>query len=565
MFCDRAAPAPLRTNAHRLATQILDDVTTTPNCPVLLQPAAIENVTSHLIDRWVAVQPMPCDGTAMTRQKNDFHAPHDADPEITLAALAAQLAAGETSSAALVQSALARGEQEGVENVFTQLDVANAQQQELEQDALRADGRAPSRWAGIPITVKDLFDLAGQTTMAGSRVLSSRAPASANAPAIQHLLDAGFVVLGKVNMTEFAYSGLGLNAHYGTPVNPWSGEMARIPGGSSSGAGASVAGGIVPASIGTDTGGSVRIPAALCHLVGFKPPSAAVSTEGAVPLSATLDSVGPLANSVACCRVLASIMSAGHICPSTVSGEAASLPPLSGRRLLLPVASSTRDCALWRQLDPQVQSRFEQSVQRLVEAGVEIIREPVPLFDDVLESGVQGTIVGFESSQWHREMISHSADQYDPRVLSRMLGGFDVTDEAYKIALAKRDVLIDRFAGLMKDFDAVIWPTTAIVAPTFDELQDDKEYGRINQLMLRNTSIGNTLDSAAVTIPLPITAAAESTADSLDSDLDSDAETLLDDRDRMPAGFMLLQSRERCDHLLAVAESLEPVIRYINL
>ena len=129
----------------------------------------------------------------MTRQKNDFHAPHDADPEITLAALAAQLAAGETSSAALVQSALAKGEQEGVENVFTQLDVANAQQQALEQDALRADGRAPSRWAGIPITVKDLFDLAGQTTMAGSRVLSSRAPASANAPAIQHLLDLSLI------------------------------------------------------------------------------------------------------------------------------------------------------------------------------------------------------------------------------------------------------------------------------------------------------------------------------------------------------------------------------------
>jgi len=479
----------------------------------------------------------------MMVKKNDFQSP----PDVTLAALAAQLQKGETSSAALVDQALEKCAQERAANVFTQLDVDSAKQQAQQQDALRAAGRAPSCWAGIPITVKDLFDLAGKTTAAGSRVLTSRAPASRNATAIQYLLDAGFVVLGKVNMTEFAYSGLGLNAHYGTPVNPWSGSSARIPGGSSSGAGASVSGGIVPASIGTDTGGSVRIPAALCHLVGFKPPSAAISNDGVVPLSATLDSIGPLANSVACCKALASIMSGGQICPTAVSGESASLPTSEGLRLLLPIGSSSRESALWQLLDPQVQSRFEQSVQRLQDAGVEVVREPIPLFDDVLESGVQGTIVGFECSQWHRELISNSSEQYDPRVLSRMLGGFDVSEESYQNALRKRELFIDGFSNLMADFDAVIWPTTAIVAPTFDALQEDSEYGRINQLMLRNTSVGNTLDSAAVTVPLPVTAVTQN---------------IDDEREGMPAGFMLLQSRERCDHLLAIAECLEPVIRY---
>jgi len=209
------------------------------------------------------------------------------------------LKSAQLTSEDLVTSALARAGETALEQVFTAIYAESALQQARAMDALRASGDEPSPWAGIPITVKDLFDMAGETTLAGSRVLAGKSTAEQTAPCIQHLIDAGFIILGKVNMTEFAYSGLGVNPHYGTPVNPYSGQQQRIPGGSSSGGGVSVATGLVAASIGTDTGGSVRIPAALCNLTGYKPASAGVPKSGVIPLSETLDSVGPLANSVA--------------------------------------------------------------------------------------------------------------------------------------------------------------------------------------------------------------------------------------------------------------------------
>jgi aspartyl-tRNA(Asn)/glutamyl-tRNA(Gln) amidotransferase subunit A len=192
-----------------------------------------------------------------------------------------------------------------------------------------AAGAAPSPYAGIPISIKDLFDVAGQETRAGSRVLAGRPHATVDAPAVARLRAAGFVIVGRTNMTEFAYSGLGINAHYGTPRNPWQREQGRIPGGSSSGAAVGVADGMVSFGLGSDTGGSCRIPAALCGITGFKPTARRVPREGAVPLSSSLDSIGPLANSVACCAAIDAIIADAS---AQDAEQARSVPALPGLR-----------------------------------------------------------------------------------------------------------------------------------------------------------------------------------------------------------------------------------------
>src|SRR5215468_8861993 len=220
----------------------------------------------------------------------------------TIAALRERLARGETSSEALVRAALARIEDRSGEGAatFTRVYAARALDAARKADALRRRGAAPLSLCGIPVSVKDLFDVAGEPTLAGSVVLRGAAPAARDADAVARLRSAGAIVIGKTNMTEFAFSGLGLNPHYGTPRSPWDRVTGRIPGGSSSGAAVSVSDGMAAVGIGTDTGGSVRIPAAYCGLVGFKPTARRVSREGVVPLSATLDSVGPIARTVAC-------------------------------------------------------------------------------------------------------------------------------------------------------------------------------------------------------------------------------------------------------------------------
>ena len=229
----------------------------------------------------------------------------------TIDQLAADLAAGSTTSLQLTEAALARAQDPAGEGarVFTLIDAERARAAAQASDLLRAAGIVRSPLEGIPVSVKDLFDIAGQTTTAGSAVLKNAAPAARNAPAIDRLIAAGAVIVGRTNMTEFAFSGLGLNPHYGTPKNPWDRkDGGRIPGGSSSGAAVSVTDGMAVVGIGSDTGGSVRIPSALCGLTGFKPTQRRVPTEGALPLSTTLDSIGPLAASVRCCAIVDAVL-----------------------------------------------------------------------------------------------------------------------------------------------------------------------------------------------------------------------------------------------------------------
>src|SRR5438132_12826515 len=226
----------------------------------------------------------------------------------TLPALAADLAAGRTTSRELVEAALARiadPEGEG-RRVFVKVYDAAARAAADAQDRLRKAGYVASPLAGIPVSIKDLFDVAGEVTLAGSQALDDTPPAEADAPIVARLKAAGAVIIGRTNMTEFAFSGVGINPHYGTPGNPY--DRSLIPGGSSAGAPISVADGMAAVAIGTDTGGSVRIPAALCGLVGFKPTQYRVPREGATPLSTTLDSVGPVGLSVACCALTDAVM-----------------------------------------------------------------------------------------------------------------------------------------------------------------------------------------------------------------------------------------------------------------
>src|SRR5690242_14694874 len=264
----------------------------------------------------------------------------------TVTSLAAAPAAGRTTSRALVEEALSRIADPGGEGrrCFVRVYGDTARKAADAQDRLRAAGYVASPLAGLPVSIKDLFDVAGEVTLAGSKALDDRPPATADAPVVARLRAAGAVLIGRTNMTEFAFSGIGINPHYGTPGNPF--DRRRIPGGSSSGAPISVVDGFAAVAIGTDTGGSVRIPAAFCGIVGFKPTQKRVPREGATPLSTTLDSIGPLGRSVACCAVTDAILAAED--PVVPPAH-----PVAGLRLGVP-----RTLVL-DELDREVGSAFE--------------------------------------------------------------------------------------------------------------------------------------------------------------------------------------------------------------
>src|SRR5437899_11750122 len=252
-------------------------------------------------------------------------------PYPTLAQLADGLAAGATSARKLVEECLTRIADPAGEGprAFIHVDRDAAIEAADAMDRLRKVNAAPSRFAGIPVSIKDLFDISGQVTRAGSRALEDSAPAEADAPVVARLRRAGFIVIGRTNMTEFAYSGIGINPHYGTPKSTWNRKEGHVPGGSSSGAAVSIADRMACGALGTDTGGSCRIPAAYNGIVGFKPTQRRVPLDGGVPLSFTLDSFGPLARSVGCCAVLDAVLANETVQP---------LPPrpIKGMRLALP-------------------------------------------------------------------------------------------------------------------------------------------------------------------------------------------------------------------------------------
>jgi aspartyl-tRNA(Asn)/glutamyl-tRNA(Gln) amidotransferase subunit A len=356
-----------------------------------------------------------------------------------------------------------------------------------------ADARAKSGISlgvldGAIVSIKDLFDVKGEPTRAGSRILSDAPPATADAPVVRRLRAAGAVIVAKTGMSEFAFSGVGMNPHYGTPGNP--ADRARVPGGSSSGAAVSAADRMCEIAIGTDTGGSCRIPAGLCGIVGYKPSKQRVPTEGAFPLSYSLDSIGPLTRTVEDCAK-------GDAVIAGIDDAPLNPAPVAGLRLGVPRGMLTTE---W---DNTVGTRFGAARKKLSEAGARVTDEPMPLVDEMVAVNAKGGFAPAEAFAVHRERLARHAAEYDPNVRVRIERGGKVTAADYVEMMQARTRLVRAMDAQLSGFDAWIMPTTAIVAPTIAEMQDTNTFNTKNMLLLRNTLTWNFFDNCSISIPIP--------------------------------------------------------------
>ena len=408
----------------------------------------------------------------------------------TLATLAADLDAGRTTARKLVEQCLARIADPTGEGArtFIHVDKAAALAAADAMDHLRKANTAPSPYAGIPVSIKDVYDIRGQVTRAGSRALEDSAPAEADAPVVARLRRAGFIVIGRTNMTEFAYSGIGINPHFGTPKSAWNRSVGHVPGGSSSGAAVSIADQMAYGALGTDTGGSCRIPAAYNGIVGYKPTQRRVPLDGGVPLSFSLDSFGPLARSVGCCAVLDAVLADEAVQPLQPR-------PVKGMRLAVPTTIALDD------LDEEVAKTFERTLANLSRQGALIERIEVPEFHDVGVMNSKGGFAAAESYAWHRYLIVSHGDVYDPRVRVRILRGESISAADYIDILNARRSFIARTEARIAPYDALMLPTTANTPPVIADLADDKAFATQNLRSLRNCTLINMLDGCAISLP----------------------------------------------------------------
>ncbi len=368
--------------------------------------------------------------------------------------------------------------------------------------------------AGALVSIKDLFDVAGYTTRAGTRFLQNDPPALTDAMVVAQLRIAGALLVGHTNMTELAYSGLGLNPHYGTPANALLPDC--IPGGSTSGGAVSVATGVCDIAIGTDTGGSLRIPAAFNGIVGFKPTQSAVSRDGCKVLSHTLDSVGPMANSVRHCQLAFQVMR------QPGKGAQAVHKPV----FVIPSNYVMED------LDSAVAQGFDHAVQKLSRAGFNIETRPVPLLDSLATLAIW-QFAAVEARAVYDDAYAHSKHLIDPRIASRLARAEDVDAVTYRKTLNERQALCRRFQSEMAD-TVLLMPTVPISAPRFTEFTDDETYNRLNLLVLRNPSIANVLNGCSVSLPYH--------------------------HNNTPTGIMLSAPANHDDGLLSVAQDCETAL-----
>ncbi len=435
--------------------------------------------------------------------------------------LRAELSAGRTSSLDLVELCLSRisdPEGEG-RRTFVKVWSDQARAVARAQDQLRSAGYAPSPIAGLPISIKDLLDVAGEATLAGTSALDDAPPPAVDAPVVQRLKAAGAVLVGRTNMPQFAFSAVGTNPLFGTPGNPW--DRSRIPGGSSSGAAVSVSDGMAIAAIGSDTVGSIRVPAALCGIVGLKPTQSKVPREGAIPLSTTLDSIGPLAWTVDDCALVHAVL----------SGEPCRMPRLEkpkGLRLAVPTTLVLDD------MEADVAFAFERACTQISAAGATISELPVDLFSEIRSRDLCGTIQAVEAFAWHRALLARRGRDYDPKVRARVERGAQISAADYALAIARRAELIADFQELAEPFDAVILPTVPIIAPRMDacELNDSD----VRAKLIRNTSLFNLLDCPAISIPIHQVGSA-------------------------PVGLMIVGEHSRDWRLLAIARVIESLFQ----
>ena len=355
-------------------------------------------------------------------------------------------------------------------------------------DARRKAGISLGPLDGAIVSIKDLFDVKGEPTRAGSKILADAPSASADAPVVRRLRAAGAVIVAKTAMSEFAFSGVGMNPHYGTPGNP--ADRARVPGGSSSGAAVAAADKMCDIAIGSDTGGSTRIPAALCGIVGYKPTKSRISTDGAFPLSFTLDSIGPIARTVAECAMADAVMAGEDFAPLEPA-------PLAGLRFGIPQGLPLKD------LDATVIAAFTDAIARLGKAGVRVTDEPMPLIDAMIAVNAKGGFAPTEAFAVHREHLKTRAGDFDPNVRARIERGGNASAADYVDMMRDRARLVRAMDTQMSGFDALVLPTTPIVAPTIAEMQDTATFNTKNMLLLRNTLIWNFFDNCAISLPLP--------------------------------------------------------------
>ncbi len=403
----------------------------------------------------------------------------------TIATLAADLAAGRTTSVELTKQALSRIADEHGEGarafiaVYREAATAAAEASDRQRDF----GAVASPLAGIPLSIKDLLDVGGEVTRAGSVARNDAPPATADAAVVARLRAAGAILVGRTNMTEFAYGGLGLNPHYGTPGCP--ADRTRVPGGSSSGAGVSVADGMAVAAIGSVTGGSVRSPAAFCGVTGFKPSQSRVPCDGAFPLSWELDSIGPLAVSVACCAMVDAVL----------AGEPPAVPaarPLALARFALPKTPFLDG------MDTIVGKAFDAVLTAVSRAGARIVEVSMPGPDDILAIR---RFIPIEAYAHHRALLASHASRYDPFVRMRLEEGATAEAVEYIELKQYRRAMITRCAALTLDFDALLMPTVAVVPPRIVEVVEKHAYLRQSALVTRFTSVANCLDRCAVSLP----------------------------------------------------------------
>lgn len=428
--------------------------------------------------------------------------------------------AGHTSASAQMDACLAMARSPACAQVFLQSAF----------EAARAQAAGPARpdlpLAGLAVSVKDLFDVAGEVTRAGSRTLQDHAPATQDCPAVARLKAAGGIIIGRTNMTEFAFSGVGINPHFGTPANAASTLEPLIPGGSSSGAAVSVATGAAFVGLGSDTGGSIRIPAALNGIVGFKNTAALVPRNGAVPLSTTLDTVCAMTRSVADAIIVHQVLAARSVTRSAA--------PLGAYRLAR-VRQLMQD-----DLDPVVTQAWERTCRRLCAAGARIADIDLPQLDQLPALMAHGAFSGAESFAWHRKALEHHADAYDPRVAARIRRGAAMSAADYVDLLHARADWMARLQQRLEGYDAVLSPTVPLVAPPIRLVapgaERDAAFFQVNALLLRNTNVVNMLDGCALSLPCHVAG-------------------------ELPVGLMVWHAALHDDTVLNVGQQIEQVLQ----
>ena len=435
------------------------------------------------------------------------------------------LAAGTLTARDQLESCLAAADCEDGRRAFINLNTEAARAQADHIDALRAGGAALPPFAGVTLSVKDLFDVAGEVTRAGSRVLDDAAPAERDAVVVARLRAAGFLIIGRTNMTEFAYSGLGMNPHYGNPRSPWERDHdgGRVAGGSSSGSAVSIADGMAAATIGSDTGGSTRTPAAFCGIVGMKPTAHRMPSGGVYPLSSSFDAAGPMGHSVACCAILDDIMAGG-------AGLAETPFPAAGLRLAIPRGY------LFEDLDPEVAAAFDAAVTRLSAAGAMISEIRIDILEELRPANRPRSIVSAEAYEFHRRQLADRRDGYDPYVAARLEAGGDISAADYIAMHREREATSAAVQAVTRPFDALLVPTSPTVPQKIAPLEGIETLMKASARALRNTALSNYLDRPTVTIPCHQAGSA-------------------------PVGLSLIGSRHHDRRLLAIAAGVEGIVR----